>query len=131
MYQVLDNLHRTRGPFTQIIHGDATGADHFAKLWCRGRLGQASERRFRARWDDLAAPGAVVRESPSRGTSYNVIAGLQRNQRMIDEGKPQLCIAFMIEGRKNSGTRDMVSRCLGAGIEVIENVYRDKVARSS
>jgi hypothetical protein len=43
-------------------------------------------------------------------------AGPIRNQRMLDEGKPDLVIAFP-GGR---GTADMVRRAREAGVEVVE-----------
>ena len=79
-----------------VIHGDCpTGADHWAALWCR-REG-IEERRFPAQWD-------------LHGRS----AGPTRNQRMLDEGRPDLVLAFP-GGR---GTADMVRRADTAGVLV-------------
>jgi len=79
-----------------VIHGDCpTGADHWAKLWCR-REG-VEERRFPAQWD-------------LHGRS----AGPRRNQRMVAEGQPNLALAFP-GGR---GTADMVRRACVAGVLV-------------
>lgn len=49
-----------------------------------------------------------------RGRPYNAKAGPDRNQRMIDEGRPDLVVAFP-GGR---GTADMIRRATEAGIEV-------------
>jgi hypothetical protein len=46
-------------------------------------------------------------------------AGPVRNQRMLDEGKPDLVVAFL--GGK--WTADMMRRAREAGIEVIEVTY--------
>lgn len=51
---------------------------------------------------------------PADWTKYGKAAGFIRNQQMLDEGKPDLVIAFP-GGR---GTADMVARARKAGIEV-------------
>lgn len=84
-------------PDTVIIHGAATGADSLANRW------------------------AVVNwvrseEYPADWKKHGAAAGPIRNQRMIDEGKPDLVVAF--PGGK--GTADMVSRAKAAGVRVIE-----------
>jgi len=43
-------------------------------------------------------------------------AGPLRNQRMLDEGKPDLVVAFSGSG----GTKDMVRRAVKAGVSVHE-----------
>lgn len=50
-----------------------------------------------------------------RGRPYNAKAGPDRNQRMIDEGRPGLVIAFP----GGDGTADMIHRAQEAGIEVV------------
>lgn len=81
---------------TSVIHGGARGADAEAgKLaWGRG------------------LPVEVFHPDWSQGRK----AGPIRNQRMLDEGKPDLVIAFP-GGR---GTADMVSRARSAGVPVEE-----------
>lgn len=44
---------------------------------------------------------------PANWKKYGVSAGQIRNQQMIDEGNPDLCIAFP----GNNGTADMIRRC--------------------
>lgn len=81
----------------KIIHGGASGADKLAGEWaeCFG----VPFRIFPAQWDrDGKAAGPI------------------RNQRMIDEGKPDIVVAFP-GGR---GTADMIAKARKAGIEVIE-----------
>ena len=72
-------------------------------------------KRFNAEWDNVDRPCAVTRYHPD-GKPYDVLAGFVRNQRMIDEGKPDLCVAFP----GGDGTADMVKRARAAGIEVLE-----------
>lgn len=80
-----------------VIHGNAPGADTLGGKWAY-RNG-IKQRIFQADWIE-----------------HGRAAGPIRNQRMIDEGKPDLVIAFP-GGR---GTADMVRRARKAGIEVVE-----------
>lgn len=80
-----------------IIEGGASGADKLSHDWAY-RAGVRVET-FHANW-----------RAHGRG------AGPIRNQRMIDEGKPDMVVAFP-GGR---GTADMVRRAKAAGIEVRE-----------
>jgi hypothetical protein len=50
------------------------------------------------------------------GRLYNAAAGGIRNQRMLDEEKPNLVVAFP----GGNGTADMCRRANSAGLEVIE-----------
>jgi len=85
------------GPISSIIAGGARGADtmakHLAHAW------NVPFRMFKADWN-----------------KHGKAAGPLRNQRMLDEGKPDLVVAFP-GGR---GTADMVRRARAAGIEVRE-----------
>lgn len=96
--RAMNAIRDERGPFTEIIHGGAKGADWCAHLYA-GLPNQGMERCFPADW-----------KRDGRG------AGPIRNQRMLDEGKPDLVVAFP-GGR---GTADMIRRSRKAGIEVIE-----------
>jgi hypothetical protein len=83
--------------FSILIHGAAPGADSQAARWAE--IGNLRTYAFPANWK-----------------KHGKAAGPMRNQRMIEEGKPDLVIAFA-GGR---GTADMVNRAKAAGIEVIE-----------
>lgn len=96
VYNVLMDLIAEFGDVPQcIIHGGAAGADAHAAYWALG-VG-VDEVCFEADW----------------GT-HGRAAGPIRNQRMIDEGKPTLVMAFP-GGR---GTADMVRRARAAGLPV-------------
>jgi hypothetical protein len=84
------------GP-TLIIHGCANGADEWADYWAD--VNNVPHRAFPADWN-----------------KHGKAAGPIRNQRMLDEGKPDMVIAFP-GGR---GTADMVRRARTAGVEVRE-----------
>lgn len=71
--------------------------------------------------DDLAATYAMVyltgyKEYKADWKKYGRRAGPFRNQQMLDEGKPDLVIAFP----GGNGTADMVRRTILAGINLIE-----------
>ena len=94
--QTLDAYHARVGIAT-IIHGAARGADSLAAKWGEGI-------------------GVGLEPYPADWAKHGRSAGPKRNEQMLREGKPDVCIAFP-GGR---GTADMVRRCRTSGIEVIE-----------
>jgi|SRR5882672_7142120 len=97
VYSVLDMLHRKK-PITCIIEGGAKGADYLACRWSASR-GLPEHRRFNADWG-----------------LHGKSAGPKRNQKMIDEGKPDMVVAFP----GGTGTADMIRRAKAADIPVAE-----------
>lgn len=83
-------------PHVTIIHGGASGADDCADQWAV--VNWCGLEIFRADWE-----------------THGKSAGPIRNQRMIDDGKPDMVVAFP-GGR---GTADMVRRAERSGIQVI------------
>lgn len=95
-FSAMDNL-LSNIPNVQIIEGGARGADCFAWEWAVANAIPFVT--FKPNWErDGRAAGPI------------------RNQRMLDEGKPELVIAFP----GGAGTADMKRRARGAGIKVIE-----------
>jgi hypothetical protein len=94
--QTLDGLHVDRC-VTAVIHGGAPGADEMAGLWAE-------------------STGIAVQCFPANWKAHGKAAGPIRNKRMLDEGKPDLVVAFP-GGR---GTANMVAQARAAGVEVIE-----------
>lgn len=82
---------------TCVIHGDATGADRLAKIWCL--LNNVPQEPYPALWG-----------------KHGRAAGPIRNQQMLECGHPDLVVAFP----GGSGTADMVARARKAGIPVQE-----------
>lgn len=82
---------------TTIIQGGASGADFLGKVWAKFK--GISQIEFKADWK-----------------LFGKQAGHIRNQLMLEEGKPDLVIAFP----GGTGTADMVKRAKKAGVEVIE-----------
>ena len=100
------------GPISLVIHGDATGADKLADAWAAF---QKIERLpFPAKWTEIHVVGARVRWG--KHGFYNALAGIWRNQQMIDEGKPTAYLAMS----GGTGTADMVARCKAAGLQGVE-----------
>lgn len=110
--ETLDGLRKEFGNFV-LIHGGAKGADALAAAW--GDTYALRVLPFPADWSNVARPGAVIKID-RLGRKYDVLAGHVRNQRMVDEGKPDIVVAF--EG--GTGTADMVSRARKAGIFIME-----------
>lgn len=108
--RVLDTLNERP---TVIIEGGALGADAYAKVWAAGA--DVLVETYEADWRDLSHSDARIR-TDRYGRRYDAYAGPRRNQRMIDEGKPDLVIAFS----GGNGTADMVRRAKAAGVRVIE-----------
>ena len=95
---VLDRLKDSL-PVTRIVQGGATGADTLAAEWARRN--KISVRTYVADWD-----------------VWGKAAGFKRNERMLEEGKPDLVVAF----KGGKGTKHMVELAKRAGVRVLEEV---------
>lgn len=95
VFAVLDKLNAEVG-IDMIIEGGAKGADTWAAQWGGSR---GIVETYHADWENQGS-----------------FAGPARNKRMVDEGKPDLVIAFP-GGR---GTADMVRKARRAGVDVVE-----------
>lgn len=93
---VLDKLHDAQG-IDVLIEGGARGADHCAASWADDRA--VTRETYVADWE-----------------AFGTFAGPMRNRVMLEEGRPELVIAFP----GGAGTRDMVRKARKAGVEVIE-----------
>lgn len=80
-----------------IMHGGATGADRLA-----------------GEWADLTNTAKMI--FPANWGKYRKAAGPLRNQQMLDDGKPDLVVAFP----GGAGTADMVRRAKAASVPVKE-----------
>lgn len=94
--RVLSDVHKKHG-ISEIIHGGARGADTLCAQWAAAE--RIPVQQFRAEWE-----------------KHGKAAGPLRNQRMIDEGAPDACIAF----HGGAGTADMVRRVRAAGFPLWE-----------
>ncbi len=96
----MGDLVRLKGVPKKIIHGACSGADKMGDSFAEKFA--LEMQRFPVRKADWKARGLA--------------AGPIRNQQMIDEGKPDLVVAFP----GGSGTADVVTRARQAGIDVAE-----------
>jgi YspA, cpYpsA-related SLOG family len=85
-------------PFT-IIAGGAWGADYIASEWAREQ------------------PGVTLELHPANWGEHGKAAGPIRNQQMLDEGKPNMVLAFS-DHPTTKGTADMIKRAKKAGVVV-------------
>lgn len=96
VFEVLDTLDKEY-KFSVLISGCASGADLCGLLWANKNK-------------------VEVLTFPAKWKQYGDAAGPIRNQLMLDEGKPDLVVAF--PGDK--GTRDMTTRAKLAGVKVLK-----------
>lgn len=99
-YQMLSNTLRHISeimPISAIIHGGAKGADSLAHNWAQWR--NVPVERYDAEWD-----------------LHGNAAGPIRNQRMLDEARPNLVVAFP----GGTGTNHMVTIAKAAGVRVMD-----------
>lgn len=97
VYKMLDRVYLKQNGNIEIIDGDAPGVDTYASEW-------AGER------------GVNLTRFPANWHKHGRAAGPIRNKQMLDEGKPDLVLAFP-GGR---GTTNMVEQARAAGVRVEE-----------
>ena len=93
-FKALDQLHAEFG-FTVVIDGVARGADTIGYNWAQ--LRNLPSDRYPANW-----------------SKYGRSAGPIRNKQMLDEGKPDIGVAFP----GGAGTSNMTKQLLEAGVLV-------------
>ncbi len=86
--------------YTVIIEGCAKGADSISGYIAR----QLSY---------------VVLEFPANWNKYGKAAGAIRNKQMLDEGNPDLVLAFHTNIEKSRGTKNMIEQAKKRGIKVV------------
>lgn len=97
---ILDIVKRLKAKYEDviIIEGECDGADRMARK-------AASEY------------GLKFEPYPADWDKHGKAAGPIRNQQMIDEGNPDMVIAFHSDIEHSKGTKDMVTRARKHGIE--------------
>lgn len=96
VYAILDRLYQWAGYQVVIIQGGARGADALGRQWAERNGLEFVE--FKADW-----------------AKHGRSAGPIRNRQMLQEGHPDLVVAF--PGGK--GTLDMVAAAKAAGVKVV------------
>ncbi len=92
--KALDQFHEVT-PITEIIHGGAQGADRLSGVW--------------ARWNN-------IKETvfPANWKEHGKSAGPIRNKQMLDEGKPDVVMAF----KGGKGTENMKKQTIDRGVNL-------------
>lgn len=92
---------------SEIVSGHAKGADQLGEDW--GRAHGINIVTFPAKWDDIKAEGAIVKERVNPWTKkkekYNANAGFARNQEMAEYADALIAIDM-----DTGGTNDMIKR---------------------
>lgn len=99
MRAVLHALLKKHGSLT-VIHGNCRGADKMADAVAREM-------------------GLDVLVFAADWASYGKAAGPIRNRQMINEGFPQLVVAFHNDLKSSRGTKDMIKASKKAGLTVL------------
>lgn len=96
-------------PVTTVIQGECDGADVMGR-------------------DAAREMGIHVMSFPANWAKYHRAAGPIRNKQMLDEGQPELILAFHDNINRSKGTRNMIVQSLKYEIPVFlyqkEEVYR-------
>jgi hypothetical protein len=82
-----------------VIHGNCRGADKLAGI-------------------EAKKLGIEVVVFPAQWNRYGRAAGPIRNQQMLDEGEPEIVLAFHDDIAESVGTVDMVGRAMKAQLPV-------------
>ena len=98
IYNILFKYHGVYS-FESVIEGEASGADSLGRV--------AAEQ--------LKIP---VQKFPADWVKYGNAAGPIRNQQMLDEGKPDIILAFHDNISASKGTQDMITRAKKANIRI-------------
>lgn len=97
---------------TEIIQGCANGADkmsaNITKVLGMKLISSKDNK------DIVNNPGF-----PANWNKYGRAAGSIRNKQMLDEGKPDLVLAFHTDIKKSKGTKNMIEQSKKRGIKVV------------
>lgn len=94
----LESIHLGVG-IEAVIEGECVGADTIAR-------------------EEAEKLGIKVIPFTPKWRLYGIAAGPIRNKQMIDEGKPELVLAFHNDLSKSKGTKNMIEQAKKAGVKV-------------
>jgi predicted Rossmann fold nucleotide-binding protein DprA/Smf involved in DNA uptake len=107
-----------------VISGGARGVDSLGEQWAKENKVKID--RKSAEWDNLEAPGAVIKERMNpwskKKEKYNAHAGFARNSDMVKLA--DAVIAIQLED--TSGTQDTIKKAKDKGIPVFIYPPRDE-----
>ena len=99
-YEIIRRELEKLDDYTTVISGCANGADSISAYIAR----QLNYK---------------VLDFPANWNKYGRAAGPIRNKQMLDEGKPDLVIAFHTDIKNSKGTKNMIEQAEKKGIKVI------------
>ena len=97
--KTIEDFIKTLPKDTVIIEGEASGADTITRKVAEGY-------------------GLEVLKFPAEWNKYGRAAGPIRNSKMIDEGKPNIVVAFHNNLSKSKGTKNMIEQAIAWSIKV-------------
>lgn len=100
---------------TEVVSGRANGVDAFGELWAY--MMGIPVVPFEPDWDNLDAPGALVRVRKGDGKKYNARAGFDRNELMAQYADALI----LIWDGKSKGSADMLQLARKYSL-IIENI---------
>jgi YspA, cpYpsA-related SLOG family len=109
----LHEFAEEHGPIREMCQGGASGADRLAKRWAESMAIPCEQ--MNADWEGPCRP--TCRPGHRRFVGQQTIcpaAGVYRNQRMLDEFKPDWLVACP----GGTGTGDMISRATAAHVPI-------------
>jgi hypothetical protein len=98
--EVLEDMKDNFSTWQVLIEGEAPGADSIAAKWARRN-------------------GITVFAFPADWDLYGRAAGPIRNKQMLDEGKPDMVIAFHDNIEESRGTRNMLTILRKSGMKQV------------
>jgi hypothetical protein len=106
----------------ELVEGEAFGVDLLAKRWAIES--KILVKPFPADWENLeGVPESKIR-TDSRGRKYNVAAGYERNQRMVNYMDSTDLFVAIWDG-KSGGTEDCTERARKKGLQVLIFTVKD------
>jgi len=99
---VYDAVRASGFIISEVVSGVAPGIDILGEVWAKQH--GIPIKPFPAAWDDLEAPGAVIRRQGSR--VYNAMAGFDRNELMAVYAEALIAVW----NGHSRGTLDMIQR---------------------
>ena len=111
IYGELFFFHHKEQPIDRIISGGAKGVDSMTKEVAK--MLDIPFKEYPAEWEEYKAK-YPAKEFGNKWKS----AGNDRNQQMLDEGNPDIILAFHSDIANSKGTWDMIKRANEIGIEV-------------
>lgn len=106
---LLEAIKKSGFEITSVVSGGAKGADALGEKFANDN--KIPLEIFEAEWDNLDAPGAVVKIN-NWNKSYNAMAGFVRNEKMAEVA--DCGIGLQTNGSTN-GTQDMKARLFKLG----------------